>query len=101
MKFLYVSILYVLCSSLLFGEEYHRQSKSEEEQSAPQHSPFGFLGASGLFQFGKDTIIVKIVDKGGIAYNGGLRKDDIIVAANGRKFEKATNSVDDGGKGPR
>ena len=85
-----------------FGaEDYHKQSKSEEAQLGPQHSPLGFLGASGIFQVGKDTIEVKHVSNQSIAYNGGLREGDIITAANGKKFEKATNNINDGGKGPR
>lgn len=82
------------------AEDYHKQSKSEEEQLGPQHSPLGFLGASGIFQVGKDSIEVKHVNKG-IAYDGGLQEGDIIVAANGKKFNKATNDINEGGKGPR
>ena len=99
------SILVLLLISIgLCGygaEDYHKQSKSEEEQLGPQHSPLGFLGASGIFQVDKDTIAVKHVASKGIAYNGGLREGDIITGASGKKFEKATNNINDGGKGPR
>lgn len=90
-----------VCLSGTAAEDYHKQSKSEEEQLGPQHSPLGFLGASGIFQVGKDTILVKHVSSKSIAYDGGLREEDIITAVNGKKFEKATNDINDGGKGPR
>ena len=98
-----LSVLLVAFLSIVVNaqEDYHKQSKGEEEQLGPQHSPFGFLGASGIFQVGKETITVKHVKKNGIAYDGGLREGDIIVAANGKAFDKATNNVNDGGKGPR
>ncbi|MCM8529228.1 MAG: DUF6288 domain-containing protein [Lentisphaeraceae bacterium] len=83
-------------------EDYYRGHNNERElHLGPQHSPFGFLGASGIFQVGKDTVTVKHVFKGGIAYEGGLSEGDIIIAANGKSFDKATDDVNDGGKGPR
>ena len=83
-------------------DQYYRGHNNEKElHLGPQHSPFGFLGASGIFQVDKDTVTVKEVEKGGIAYDAGLKEGDVIIAANGMKFEKATYSVDDGGKGPR
>ena len=82
-------------------EDYHKQSKSEEEQLKAQHSPLGFLNASGLFQVGRSDIRVKFVKNNGIAYKGGLREGDVILAANGKSFAKATNDINDGGKGPR
>ena len=52
----------------------------------------GILGASGIFQFKRDDIPVKPVKK------GRLRVGDMIIAANGKKIDAATN---DGDKDPR
>ena len=101
MRKLMLILVMGLIAAVYSAEDYHKQSKSEEEQLGPQHSPLGFLGASGIFQVGKETITVKHVDRQGIAYGGGLKVDDIIIAANGKKFNKATNNINDGGKGPR
>lgn len=101
MKSLFVLLLMGIGIWAIGAEDYHKQNKDEAEQLGPQHSPLGFLGASGIFQVGKDAIEVKNVFSKGIAYDGGLQEGDIIIAANGKAFEKATNNIDDGGKGPR
>jgi hypothetical protein len=83
------------------GKYHTRGVKSAKGGILPQHSPLGFLGASGLFEAERDDIRVLFVHRGGIAGKGGLRVGDIIVGANGKRFEKATINVDDGGRGPR
>lgn len=101
MKQLVVFVVLGLMIQGFSAEDYHKQSKDEASQLGPQHSPLGFLGASGIFQVGKDFIQVKHVSRTGIAYDGGLQEGDQIISANGKKFEKATNDINHGGKGPR
>ena len=94
-----LTILFLIIPGLLcHADDYHKSNGSKE---GPQHSPLGILGASGIFQVKRDDIRVKVVDKGSCAAKGGLRVGDIIIAANGKKFDQATNDVNDGGKGPR
>ena len=101
MKSIFVLLMLVAVQCVCAEEDYHKQSKDEAAQLGPQHSPLGFLGASGIFQSGKDTIEVKNVFNKSIAYDGGLEEGDIIIEANSKKFDKATNNINDGGKGPR
>ena len=100
MKMFY-GIAIFICLVVQSQENYHRQSKSKEAQMGPQLSPLGILGASGLFQVGRADIRIQHVEGNSIAELGGLKSGDVIVSANGENFPKATNNVDDGGKGPR
>jgi len=81
--------------------DFHKDNKQQEQLMGEQHSPLGFLDATGIFQVGHDEIKVKYVSRSGPAGMGGLEEGDWIVGANGQSFSKATASPRDGGKGPR
>jgi hypothetical protein len=83
------------------AEDYYRSGSKAGGRLEPQHSPLGFLGASGLFQVGRADIRVLVVDQGGIADRGGLRVGDVVTGASGKRFVAATDAIDDGGEGPR
>ena len=56
--------------------DFHKDNKQQEQLMGEQHSPLGFLDATGIFQVGHDEIKVKYVSRSGPAGMGGLEEGD-------------------------
>ena len=98
----------VLCSFIFIGytsstsitPKHVHAEKSKEAQLAPIEFNLGPLGAKAQTQVGQNTFTITKIENGSPAYKAKLKVGDQIIAANGKSFANADNSIDHGGIGP-
>jgi hypothetical protein len=99
-----LSLLLLIDAGVVRGETeypYYVPRLANSKTGDVHDFPMGVLSATGRLLHGGTTITVMDVGAGGPGEQGGLQVDDVIIAINGKKLSRHSQSLDAGLTGPQ